>query len=107
MYSERFCLATSHLAYQRLASQSDLFGSLRKLTERAEAGPCTRTFAPKKIRVRVDWALRLSVNVPLLVLLGRPDHQCATFVVDLGVKRQLSILMSMLFSLFVVLLLKP
>ena len=33
------------IAYQRLASLSDLFGSLRKPTERAEAGPYTRTFA--------------------------------------------------------------
>ena len=50
IYSERFCLAPSHLAYQRLASLSDMFGSLRKPTERAEADPYTRTFAHKKIR---------------------------------------------------------
>ena len=33
-------------------SLSDLFGSLRKPTERAEAGPYTRTLAKKKIRWR-------------------------------------------------------
>ena len=50
IYSESFCLAPSHLAYkyQRLASLLDFFGSLRKPTERAEAGPYIRTFAHKK-----------------------------------------------------------